>query len=73
MIVLDTNALSEVKKLTSRAAAYPVPISALNSARSASIGMSPFAVSTCQNAQPLQASSPCASAPMRWIEPTVAT
>src|SRR5436190_1249479 len=24
----------------------------------------------CQNAQPLQASSPCASAPMRWIEPT---
>ena len=45
-------------------------ISARISARSASIEIRPFGVSTCQNVQPLQASRPCASAPMRWIEPT---
>ena len=38
--------------------------------RSASIEISPFGVSRCQKVQPLQASRPCASAPMRWIEPT---
>ena len=48
-----------------------IAISARNSARSASIEMRPSAVSTCQKVQPLQASRPCASAPMRWIEPTV--
>src|SRR4029078_11981885 len=40
-------------------------------ARKASIGVRPFDVSTCQKVQPLQASRPCAKAPMRWIEPTV--
>ncbi len=40
-------------------------------ARNSSISVRPFGVSRCQKVQPLQASSPCASAPMRWIEPTV--
>ena len=40
-------------------------------ARSSSISLSPFGVCRCQKVQPLQASSPCASAPMRWIEPTL--
>jgi gluconolactonase len=44
---------------------YSDCIAALISARKVSIETSPRAVSTCQNAQPLQASSPCASAPMR--------
>ena len=39
-------------------------------ARKSSISVKPFGVSTCQKVQPLQASSPCAKAPMRWIEPT---
>ena len=34
-------------------------------ARNASMGVRPLGVSTCQKVQPLQASSPCASAPMR--------
>ena len=46
-------------------------ISARTCARNSSISVRPFGVSTCQKVQPLQASSPCASAPMRWIEPTV--
>jgi hypothetical protein len=47
------------------AAPQLAPISDLTSARSASIETRPLGVSTCQKAQPLQASRPCASAPMR--------
>ena len=46
-------------------------ISARILARSVSIAARPFVVSKCQKVQPLQASIPCASAPMRWIEPTL--
>jgi len=46
------------------------PIPARISARRRSIETRPLAAPECQNAQPLQASSPCANAPMRWIEPT---
>ena len=45
-------------------------ISARTCARNVSITVKPCGVSTCQKVQPLQASSPCARAPMRWIEPT---
>ena len=38
---------------------------------SSSISRRPFLVSTCQKVQPLQAPEPCATAPMRWIEPTL--
>ena len=38
--------------------------------RSASMGSSLPRVSKCQNVQPLQAGSPCASAPTLWMEPT---
>src|SRR3981189_3772509 len=41
------------------------------SARSSSIRRRPFLVSMCQKVQPLQAPEPCATAPMRWIEPTL--
>ena len=44
-------------------------ISARMSARKSSIGASAPARSTCQKVQPLQAGSPCASAPILWIEP----
>jgi hypothetical protein len=50
---------------------YEASISARTLARSASMTVRPFGVSTCQNVQPLHASSPCASAPIRWIEPTL--
>ncbi len=40
-------------------------------ARNASIGLRPRRPAACQKVQPLQASRPCASAPIRWIEPTV--
>ena len=45
-------------------------ISERTTARSSSISVRPFGVCRCQKVQPLQASRPCASAPMRWIEPT---
>ena len=38
-------------------------------ARKSSIGVSRPARSTCQKVQPLQAGSPCTSAPILWIEP----
>ena len=46
-------------------------ISARICARNSSISIRPFGVSRCQKVQPLQASRPCATAPIRWIEPTV--
>ncbi len=49
----------------------PAAISERISARSSSISLRPFLVSTCQKVQPLQAPEPCATAPMRWIEPTL--
>src|SRR5437879_6182883 len=41
------------------------------SARNSSISFRPFLVSMCQKVQPLQAPEPWATAPMRWIEPTL--
>ena len=49
----------------------PTAIPERISARSSSIRRRPFLVSTCQKVQPLQASDPWATAPMRWIEPTL--
>jgi hypothetical protein len=51
--------------------AQPAAISERISARSSSISLRPLLVSTCQKVQPLQAPEPCATAPMRWIEPTL--
>ncbi len=49
----------------------PAAISERISARNSSINRRPFLVSMCQKVQPLQAPDPCATAPMRWIEPTL--
>src|SRR5665213_3879603 len=49
----------------------PAAISERISARNSSISLRPFLVSMCQKVQQLQASEPCATAPMRWNEPTL--
>src|SRR5436190_21215592 len=47
---------------------YTTAMPARIAARNVSMDTSPSFVSTCQNDQPLQASSPCATAPIRWME-----
>ena len=65
---LGASGRSDIRQPLSYSAASA--ISARTCARNSSIRRSPFGVSTCQKVQPLQASSPCANAPILWIEPT---